>query len=155
MKKILLFNKASGELFGTFDLDGFKPDGFDDSLFVTKEIEMGDGEFWYGNFTAGRLYDQSQITLVSQQQLRDDTINKIFSKYFFIDQIKIITEQLKASVNEENQIKDFKEMVGFIEECKKEYHLKKEAFSSNPEVFLWVSDEEASKQVENRYQNFL
>lgn len=152
MKKIILFNAETGTLFGDFDSKGFNLKGIDKKIFKYKEVELSDSEFWYGDYETGKVCNSADFQVVTQQSVRDGTIEKIFSKYFFIDQIKIIIDQLKVSVKEEGQTEEFKEMVAFIDEARNEYHLKKEAYSSNPEVYIWISDEQAGKQVENRYK---
>lgn len=152
MKKILLFNKEGGSLFATFESEGFDVSGIDPELFSYREVEMEDSEFWYGDYETGRVYDNTQIQIVTQQAVRDRTIEKIFEKYFFIDQIKILTDMLKGFVPESDQTQDFRDMVAYIDEARAEYHAKKEAFSSNPDVYIWVSDEDQQEQVNSRYK---
>lgn len=152
MKKIILFNAETGTLFGSFDYEGFNVDGIDKEIFLYKEVEMSDSEFWYGDYETGRVCDSTDIQVVTQQSVRDRAIEKIFSKYFFIDQIKIITDQLKTFIGEERQTQDFKDMVSFIDEARAEYQLQKEAYSSNPEAYIWISDEQAGEHHENRYK---
>jgi len=155
MKKIILFNAKSGELLGSFESENFDVNGIDKTVISYKEVEMSETEFWQGNYTTGKIYNSSEIKIVTQQTLRDNAIEKIYSKYFYIDQIKIIVEQLKSSVARENQTENFKNMTEFIDEVRKEYHLKKEAYSSNPEAFIWVSDEEAQESIKNRYEGLI
>lgn len=152
VKKILLFNKETGVFFGTFDSEGFNLDGVDNELFLTREVEMSETEFWYGDYTTGKVYDNTQTRVVTQTTLRDNAIKKIYSKYFYIDQIKIITEQLKTLIDESNQTQDFKDMVSFIDGVRAEYHLQKEAFSSNPEMYIWIPDEAAQDLNDKRYE---
>ena len=155
MKKIILFNAKSGELLGSFESENFDVNGIDKTVISYKEVEMSETEFWQGNYTTGKIYNSSEIKIVTQQTLRDNAIEKIYSEYFYIDQIKIIVEQLKSSVARENQTENFKNMTEFIDEVRKEYHLKKEAYSSNPEAFIWVSDEEAQESIKNRYEGLI
>lgn len=150
-KKVLLFNKETGAFFGGFDAEGFNLDGIDDNVFLYREVEMSETEFWYGDYETGAIYDNTETQIVTQMTLRDNAIKKIYSKYFYIDQIKIITDQLKVFIGEENQTQAFKDMVSFIDEVRAEYHLQKEAYSSNPEMYIWIPDEEAEKQANDRY----
>lgn len=155
MKKVILFNAKSGELLGSFDSENFDVNGIDKSVISYKEVDLSETEFWQGNYTTGKIYSNLEKKIVTQQTLRDSTIEKIYSKYFYIDQIKIIIEQLKSLVSGENQTENFKNMVDFIDEARKEYHLAKEAYSSNTEAFIWVSDEEAEESMKNRYEGII
>ncbi len=150
-KRVLLFNKETGVFFGAFDSDGFNVAGIDTTILSYREVEMSDTEFWYGDYETGRLYDNTEIQIVTQMTLRDNAIKKIYSKYFYIDQIKILVDQLKVVIGTENQTKDFKDMVSFIDEVRAEYHLQKEAYSSNPEAYIWIPDEEVENQINSRY----
>jgi hypothetical protein len=152
IKKIILFNKETGGFFGVFDSEGFDTNGLDDSLFLFKEVEMSETEFWYGDYQTGKIYDSTQTQIVTQTTLRDNAIKKIYSKYFYIDQIKIITDQLKVVIGSDNQTQDFKDMVEFIDAARAEYHLQKEAYSSNPEMYIYIPDEEAEQQANDRYE---
>jgi len=152
MKKIILFNAQTGTLFASLDAQAFNTDGIDTNLFLYKEVEMSEGDFWYGDYETGKIYNENETQVITQQSLRDNTIKKIFSRYFYIDQLKIINDQLKATISEENQTTAFKEMVAFIDEARNEYHLKKEAFSSNPEMYIWIDDEAAQEFSNNRLE---
>jgi hypothetical protein len=151
-KKVLLFNKETGTFFGGFDADGFNLNGIDDGIFLYKEVEMSETEFWYGDYETGKIYNSTETQIVTQMTLRDNAIKKIFSKYFYIDQIKIITDQLKGFIGEDNQTQAFKDMTTFIDEVRAEYHLQKEAYSSNPEMYIWVPDEQVEQEVNSRYE---
>lgn len=152
MKKIILFNAQTGTLFASLDFQDFNVDGIDTDLFLYREVEMSEGDFWYGDYETGKLCNENEIQIVTQQTLRDNAIKKIFSKYFFIDQLKIINDQLKVTISEENQTTAFKDMVTFIDEVRDEYHLKKEAYTSNPEMYVWISDEAAQEFSDNRLE---
>jgi hypothetical protein len=152
MKKIILFNAQTGTLFASLDSQDFNVDGIDTGLFLYKEVEMSEGDFWYGDYETGRICNENETQIVTQQSLRDSTIEKIFSRYFYIDQLKIINDQLKAVISEENQTTAFKDMVAFIDEARNEYRLKKEAFSSNPEMYIWIDDDAAREFSDNRLQ---
>jgi molybdopterin synthase catalytic subunit len=152
MKKIILFNAQTGTLFASLDSQDFNVDGIDTDLFLYREVEMSEGDFWYGDYETGKLCNENEIQIVTQQTLRDNAIKKIFSKYFYIDQLKIINDQLKATISEENQTTAFKDMVTFIDEVRDEYHLKKEAYISNPEMYVWISDEAAQEFSDNRLE---
>lgn len=154
MKKFLLFNKESGSFISLVEPEGFNPEAIDSNLLLVKEVEMGENDFWYGDYETGRVYKGTDTVVISQQEVRDSAIRKIFSKYFFIDQIKIITDQLKTMVDSENQTQEFKDMVEFIDQVRSEYHAKKEIYSSNPEMYIWVTDEESRQQQEGRYKGF-
>jgi len=152
MKKIILFNAQTGTLFASLDFQDFNVDGIDTDLFLYREVEMSEGDFWYGDYETGKLCNENEIQIVTQQTLRDNAIKKIFSKYFFINQLKIINDQLKVTISEENQTTAFKDMVTFIDEVRDEYHLKKEAYTSNPEMYVWISDEAAQEFSDNRLE---
>lgn len=152
MKKIILFNAQTKTLFASLNAQDFDTDGIDTSIFLYKEVEMSEGDYWYGDYETGKICNESEIQIVTQQTLRDNVIKKIFSKYFFIDQLKIINDQLKVIISEENQTTAFKDMVAFIDEARNEYHLKKEAYSSNPEMYVWIDDEEAQKFSDSRLE---
>lgn len=155
MKKVILFNAQSGVLFGSFDSEGFNLDGIDKDVFLYKEVEMGEDEYWYGDYETGRVYNNNETQVVTQQTLRDNVIKKIFSKYHYINQIKIISDMLKTAVPEENQTQAFKDMVAFIDEARAEYHLQKEAYSSNSEMYIWIPDEMAEEQVSKHYEGLI
>ena len=155
MKKIILFNKETGTFFGNFDTEGFNVSGIDENLFLYKEIELGDDEFWYGDYETGAIYNSKEITIVSQTQIRDNAIKEIFSKYSLIRQSQIVIDQLKALIAEEDKTADFKEMAEFIDGVRAEYHLKKETFSSDPEAYIWVSDEEQLQNIATRYTKLI
>lgn len=154
MKKVILFNAQSGALFGSFDSEGFNLEGIDKDIFLYKEVEMGEDEYWYGDYKTGRVYSDSETQVVTQQTLRDNVIKKIFSKYHYIDQIKIISDMLKGFVPQENQTQAFRDMITFIDEARAEYHLQKEAYSSNSEMYIWIPDEEGQEIVKKRYEGF-
>lgn len=153
-KKILLFNKETGAFLGSFGSEGFKLEGIDSDVFLYKEIEMLETEFWYGDYSTGKIYDNREKQVVTQMTLRDNAIKKIYSKYFYISQIKIIIEQLKTLIDDTNQTQDFKDMVSFIDGVRAEYHLQKEAYSSNPEMYIWIPDDLAHELIDKRYNNF-
>lgn len=155
MKKIILFNAQSGIYFGAFDSDGFDVDGIDTEVFLYKEVEIGPDEFWYGDYETGKVYNNTQTRIVTQTTLRDNAIKKIFSKYHYINQIKIISDMLKSALPDDKQSKDFKDMVAFIDEVRAEYHLQKEAFSSNPEMYIWIPDEMAEDLFSKRYEGLV
>ena len=155
MKKIILFNKETGTFFASFESEGFDVEGIDPNFFVYKEVELNDGEFWYGNYETGKVYDNKETVVVPQSNLRDEAIKKIFSKYHTIRQTQIIIDQLKAFIPAENQTEDFVNMYTYIDEIRAEYHLKKEAFSSNPEAYIWVSDEETENNISSRLTGLL
>jgi len=154
MKKILLFNAQTGVFFSSFEAEGFNKDGINPDAFLYKELELKEGEFWYGDYETGRVYKEGETRVVTQTTLRDNAIKKIFSKYFFIDQIKIICDQLKTTLPEENRTQAFNDMISFIDEVRAEYHLQKEAYSSNPEMYIWIPDEEGQEIVKKRYEGF-
>lgn len=154
MKKILLFNAKTGVFFSTFEAESFNKEGINPEIFLYKEVELQEGEFWYGDYETGRVYNEVETRVVTQGTLRDNAIKKIFSKYFYIDQIKIITDMLKFTVPADNQTQAFKDMVAFIDEARAEYHLQKEAYSSNPEMYIWIPDEEGQNISEKRYEGF-
>lgn len=151
MKKTILFNKENGSFIATFESGDFKTEGINNDVFLVKEVELADHEFWYGDYETGKVYDSQEIQMVTQRSVRDNTINKIYAQYPPLIQDKVLVDQLKAFIPEENQTQEFKDMVAFIDAARQEYHDKKEAFSTNPEVYLWVSDEDAASQVESRY----
>ena len=155
MKKVILFNAQSGALFGSFDSDGFNLEGVDKNLFLYKEVEMSESEFWYGDYETGRVYNNNETQVVTQQTLRDNVIKKIFSKYHYINQIKIISDMLKGFVPQENQTQVFRDMITFIDEARAEYHLQKEAYSSNSEMYIWIPDEVAEDHVSRRYEGLI
>ena len=154
MKKIILFNAQSGAVFGTFDAAGFSLDGINKNVVLYREVEMADDEYWYGDYENGGIRSGKETQVVSQRTLRDNAIRKIFSKYFYLDQIKIINDQLKSTIPAENQTQAFKDMIAFIDEARAEYHLQKEAYSSNPEMYIWVSDEMEQEQFQKSLGGF-
>lgn len=150
MKKIILFNAQTGTLFATVEPEGFNVDGLDKDVFLYKEVELSEGDYWYGDYETGKILNDSEVHVIAQHVLRDTAIKKIFSKYFYIDQLKIINDQLKTTILEENQTQAFKDMVAFIDKVRNEYHLKKEAYASNPEMYIWITDEMSKEFFDSR-----
>lgn len=142
MKTIILFNKETGAFFGSFESEGFNVNAVDENYFLYKEVEMGEDDFWYGDYESGAVYDGKEVAIISQTQVRDETIGKIFSEYHQLRQNQIIIDQLKALVPEADRTEEFAAMATFIDEARAEYQTKKETFSSTPEAYIWISDEE-------------
>jgi len=155
MKKTILFNKETGVFFGSFDSEGFDASAIDPNYFLYKEVELGEDNFWYGDYETGAVYDSKSIAIISQTQIRDETITKIFNEYPPIRQTQIVIDQLKALVSEENQTEEFVAMTSFIDEARAEYQAKKETFSSNPEAYIWVSDEEVAENSTKHYAGLI
>ena len=142
MKTIILFNKETGAFFGSFESEGFNVNAIDENYFLYKEVEMGEDDFWHGDYESGGVYDSKEIVIVTQTQVRDETIGSILKKYPQFRQNQIIIDQLKALIPEADRTEEFAAMATFIDEARAEYQAKKEAFSSNSEAYIWVSDEQ-------------
>jgi hypothetical protein len=142
MKKdlVLIFNAKTGVFIGTVEnASNFDPLTLSDKV-KYKEISLAEDEYWFGDFDNGRVYKVTEKAFITQMSLRDKAISTIIQKYNIFSQLSIIRNQLKQ-ISGENLTEKFSEMETFISETLNLYQLEKEAYASNPDAYIWDSDE--------------
>lgn len=156
MKKnyVLLFNAQTGAFIGEVeDNELFDSSSLGENI-KYKKISLKDGEFWYGDYDDGAIYNNTEKRIVCQVALRDKTLNTILQKYEIFDQLNIIRKQLEK-ISGKNCTNEFKEMNDFIKETIEVYKAEKEAYSSDDGVFIWESDEHFAEGYEKRITGLL
>lgn len=151
-KKIreLLFLKTTGVLIGeiTEDVD---TSVMDLSQFVTKKIEIDEeaGEYWYGDYNTGVIKSRFEKPVISESQVKFYTNLKALEQYPIHKQINVIVDMLDKSGIP--QTDDFIKMKEFLQAVREEHSEKVSVYSSNPNVYTWISEAEehlqASKKV--------
>ena len=140
VKKILFFNKASGDYAGIIESEELLK-GLNTNLFLIKEINMKPTEYWFGDYETGKVYDKNIIPMVFEEDLYQKTYDDIIQHYPLYKQISIIIETL-----EKNKIiaksAEFTEMVKFINSQKTRLKHKIKHMSSDPKAFNFISRRE-------------
>lgn len=151
-KKIrnLLFLKTTGVLIGEIT-DDVDTSVMDLSQFLTKSVEIDEenGEYWYGDYATGHLRSRLDKPVVAESQIKFYTNLKALEQYPIHKQINVIIDMLEKSGMP--QTDDFVKMKEFLQAIRDEHNEKVAVYSSNPDVYTWVSEAEehvqASKKV--------
>ena len=151
-KKIreLLFLKSTGVLIGeiTEDVD---TSVMDLSQFLTKQVEIDEenGQYWYGDFNTGSVKSRYEKPVISESEVKYYTNLKALEQYPIHKQLNVIIDMLDKSGLP--QTDDFMKMKEFLEAIREEHNEKISVYSSNPNIYTWVSAsteyELASKKV--------
>jgi len=151
-KKIreLLFLKSTGVLIGEIT-DEVDTSVMDLSQFLTKKIEIDEenGEYWHGDFNTGTIKSRFEKPVISESQVKYFTNLKALEEYPIHKQINVIIDMLDKSGIP--QTGEFTRMKEFLEAIREEHNEKVSVYSSNPNIYTWVSAsderEQASKKV--------
>ena len=151
-KKIrnLLFLKTTGVLIGeiTEEVD---TSVMDLSQFLTKAVEIDEelGEYWYGDYASGEVRSRYEKPVIAESQVKFYTNLKALEQYPIHKQINVIIDLIDKSGIA--QTDDFVKMKEFLQAVRDEHNEKVAVYSSNPDVYTWVSEAEehlqASKKV--------
>jgi hypothetical protein len=139
-KRILLFNKESGELVASIITDTTA--NLDPTYFKWKVKYFNDEEFeWVGNYDTGGLVRLEDIPTDISEELIDRQIGSIISEsYPVFSQINIITDLLKKLIEENaitgDEVDEFNKMGEFIEGRREQNRKYKIAYSEDPDFNL-------------------
>ena len=151
-KKIrnLLFLKTTGVLIGEIT-DEVDTSVMDLSQFLTKAVEIDEelGEYWYGDYASGEVRSRYEKPVIAESQVKFYTNLKALEQYPIHKQINVIIDLIDKSGIA--QTDDFVKMKEFLQAVRDEHNEKVAVYSSNPDVYTWVSEAEehlqASKKV--------
>lgn len=142
-KTFLLFNKNSGVIVGQFS-KGADLQGLDFDQFELKEVEMDpEFEYWDGDYATGKIVSRDNIPPILESVLKYNTNIKILTEYPVHKQLNILIDMLDRMWGSKTE--EFVAMKSFIDEIVDEHREKKQVYSSNPEVYRWVSQEEEAE----------
>lgn len=145
----LLFVKTTGALIGeiTAEMD---TSVMDLSQFHTKSVEIDEelGQYWSGDYNTGSVQSRFEKPVIVESQVKYYTNLKALEQYPIHKQLNVIIDMLDKSDLQKTE--EFVKMKEFLESVRDEHQEKIVAYSSNPDVYTWVSIEdehlEASKK---------
>lgn len=142
-KICLLFNAETKVQIAEIPIeDGIPVPEFDSSKILTKVVELGDSDYWIGDYDTGAIYSAADIPLVPQEVIKTRVSEAIYAEYNPVDQVNIIMEQLDAFIPEESKTEDFKAMVAKIQEEREKYRAKKEYYLEHADTYNWLSEDQ-------------
>lgn len=139
-KRILLFNKESGEMVGSIISD--TTDNLDSTYLKWKVEDFDEEEFqWVGNYDTGGLVRIEDIPTEIVEEEVDMRIGSIVEEsYPLFSQINVITDAVKKLIEENaiagDEVDEFNKMVEFIEGRREQNRKYKIAYSEDPDFNL-------------------
>lgn len=136
VKKILYFDKESGNYQGIIESEELLK-GLNRDLFVTKEVEMGPGEYWLGDYETGQKFNRNEVPMVFEEDLYRQTYESILQSYPLYKQISILSELIEKN-SAIAKTREFEDMIAFINSQKLRLKHKIKHMSSDPKAFNFI-----------------
>lgn len=150
-KKIrnLLFLKTTGVLIGEIT-DDVDTSVMDLSQFLTKSVELDEegGDYWYGDYATGQVKSRYEKPVIAESQVKFYTNLKVLEQYPIHKQLNIIIDAIEKSGIP--QTDEFVKMKEFLQAVRDEHNEKVAVYSSNPDVYTWISEAEEHAQASKK-----
>jgi hypothetical protein len=146
----LLFLKSTGVLIGEIT-EGVDRSTLDFSQLLVKLVELDQetGEYWHGDYSTGTVKSSQEKPVILESKVKYYSNIKVLEKYPVHKQLNIIIDMLDKS--EIAKTVEYEKMREFLQAVRDEHNEKVAVYSSNPDVYTWVSELEehleASKKV--------
>lgn len=98
VKEYIIFSKQTGNIYGKLS-DESLLENIDREKFDIKEIEFGPNDYYLGNYSDGKLYNNIEKPLVYESKLKEDLYNDILKEWPLYKQINAIIEVIDANEN--------------------------------------------------------
>lgn len=147
--KILLFSKSNGVLIA--ELDSSTPtSGLDLRHFNVKTITLDEeaGEYWYGDFTNGEVRSRDDKPIIQESWLKYQTNVKILERYPIHAQLNTIIDMIDLNFTEKTP--EWTEFKAFLDRMKNEHHEQISAYSLQPDVYTYISEEDEILNAKKR-----
>ena len=139
-KRILIFNKESGEYMHTIITDSVE--GLDSTYFKWKVKHFDDSEYqWVGDYDTGDLVKIEDIPTEIDEEEVDQQIGLIVSEsYPWFSQLNIMANVMKKLIEANaitgEEVDEFNKMIEFIEGRREQNRKYKKAYSEDPDFNL-------------------
>lgn len=137
----LLFIKSNGAFIGQLT-DETDTSVLDLSSFIVKDVDLDvdNGDFWYGDCFTGEVRSRAEKPVVTESFLRYKTNLNILKDYPVHAQLNILIDMIDA--NSSVKTAEFEEFKVFLKQMRDTHNEKIAYYSSNPEIYTWMSQEE-------------
>lgn len=139
-KRILIFNKESGEYMSTIITDSVK--NLDSTYFKWKVKYFDDSEYqWVGDYDTGELVKIEDIPTEIDEEEVDQQIGMIVTEsYPWFSQLNIMANVMKKLIEANaitgEEVDEFDKMMEFIEGRREQNRKYKKAYSEDPDFTL-------------------
>lgn len=149
----LLFIKSSGVFIGVLTSET-DTSVLDFSQFIVKSVEMdiAAGDFWYGDAFTGEVRSRQDKPVVTESFLRYKTNLTILKEYPIHTQLNILIDMIDKNATVKTP--DFEAFKLFLQQMRDTHNEKINYYSSNPEIYTWVSQEEEDAVAEAKRTSF-
>lgn len=146
--EVLLFNKKTGVLIGRID-PSIDVSTLDSEKFITKVVELDVGEYYWGDYTTGKIVNSDDKPYISEKDIRFYTSADILEQYPLYKQLNIIVDMLEKSDLEKTP--EFKKMLEDIKPFRERANLQLQAYQST-NAFSFYSNTQDNELVKKRYE---
>jgi hypothetical protein len=145
----LLFLKSTGVLIGEITADTDES-VMDFSKFYIKEvgIDSTKQEYWSGDYATGQVLSKLDKPIITESVLNYSTNLKVLEVYSIHKQLNILVDMLDKNASEKTP--EFVAMRDFLKTARQEHLQKIQAYSSNPEAYIWVSKEQEEAMLSKK-----
>jgi hypothetical protein len=145
----LLFLKSTGVLIGEITADTDES-VMDFSKFYIKEvgIDSTKQEYWSGDYATGQVLSKLDKPIITESVLNYSTNLKVLETYSIHKQLNILVDMLDKNASEKTP--EFVAMRDFLKAARQEHLQKIQAYSSNPEAYIWVSKEQEEAMLSKK-----
>lgn len=145
----LLFLKSTGVLIGEITADTDES-VMDFSKFYIKEvgIDSTKQEYWSGDYATGQVLSKLDKPIITESVLNYSTNLKVLETYSVHKQLNILIDMLDKNASEKTP--EFVAMRDFLKAARQEHLQKIQAYSSNPEAYIWVSKEQEEAMLSKK-----
>ena len=147
-KYVLLFNKTNGTLIGRID-PNLDLATISKDKFVTKVVEMGANEYYFGDYKTGQVISTDEKPYISEKDIRFYASADIIEYYTYHKQLNIIIDMLEKSNIEKTP--EFNQMVDILRPMRVKANLQMESYK-NSKAFAYYSEEHDKELVKKRYE---
>jgi hypothetical protein len=145
----LLFLKSTGVLIGEITADTDES-VMDFSKFYIKEvgIDSTKQEYWSGDYATGQVLSKLDKPIITESVLNYSTNLKVLETYSIHKQLNILVDMIDKNASEKTP--EFVAMRDFLKAARQEHLQKIQAYSSNPEAYIWVSKEQEEAMLSKK-----
>lgn len=147
-KYVLLFNKTNGTLIGRID-PNLDLATISKDKFVTKVVEMGANEYYFGDYKTGQVISTDEKPYISEKDIRFYASADIIEYYPYHKQLNIIIDMLEKSNIEKTP--EFNQMVDILRPMREKANLQMESYK-NSKAFAYYSEEHDKELIKKRYE---
>jgi hypothetical protein len=145
----LLFIKSTGVLIGELGPETDRESlNFEKFLIKSVELDPELGEYWYGDHDTGEIRSKVEKPVVTESYIKFDSNMVVHAHYPIHKQINIIIDMLDQSGLPKTEA--FTRLKEYIDKVKAQHLEQITAYSSHPEAYTWVSEEEEHDIIDKK-----